>query len=164
MPVQFQVVELPSGHHLCKVRALNRGDANSEVTVYYQVSGPFAHSCPHGCVFYTLKTGGRTTVSGGSDPMLFKACWRLLCGFMLGVICPLEAITFKNCSCQWSGSFFNHSALLITQPLVQRDRTEVWLEVPTYSPVRTPGSKKTFVKRTVLKYDKSKHSQPTYNK
>lgn len=36
MPVQFQVVELPSGHHLCKVRALNRGDANSEVTVYYQ--------------------------------------------------------------------------------------------------------------------------------
>ncbi|EFB29129.1 hypothetical protein PANDA_003781, partial [Ailuropoda melanoleuca] len=38
MPVQFQVVELPSGHHLCKVRALNKGDANSEVTVYYQVS------------------------------------------------------------------------------------------------------------------------------
>uniref|UniRef100_A0A8C0KHF4 Nardilysin convertase n=1 Tax=Canis lupus dingo TaxID=286419 RepID=A0A8C0KHF4_CANLU len=38
MPVQFQVVELPGGHHLCKVRALNKGDANSEVTVYYQVS------------------------------------------------------------------------------------------------------------------------------
>lgn len=38
MPVQFQVVELPSSHHLCKVRALNKGDANSEVTVYYQVS------------------------------------------------------------------------------------------------------------------------------
>uniref|UniRef100_A0A8C9BYX9 Nardilysin convertase n=1 Tax=Phocoena sinus TaxID=42100 RepID=A0A8C9BYX9_PHOSS len=38
MPVQFQVVELPSGHHLCKVRALNKGDANSEVTVYYQVT------------------------------------------------------------------------------------------------------------------------------
>ncbi|ELW65469.1 Nardilysin [Tupaia chinensis] len=37
MPVQFQVVELPSGHHLCKVRALNKGDANSEVTVYYQM-------------------------------------------------------------------------------------------------------------------------------
>uniref|UniRef100_A0A2R9AZ71 Nardilysin convertase n=1 Tax=Pan paniscus TaxID=9597 RepID=A0A2R9AZ71_PANPA len=37
MPVQFQVVELPSGHHLCKVKALNKGDANSEVTVYYQV-------------------------------------------------------------------------------------------------------------------------------
>ncbi|XP_058510979.1 nardilysin [Ochotona princeps] len=36
MPVQFQVVELPSSHHLCKVRALNKGDANSEVTVYYQ--------------------------------------------------------------------------------------------------------------------------------
>ncbi|XP_025847624.1 nardilysin isoform X2 [Vulpes vulpes] len=36
MPVQFQVVELPGGHHLCKVRALNKGDANSEVTVYYQ--------------------------------------------------------------------------------------------------------------------------------
>lgn len=40
MPVQFQVVQLPSGHHLCKVRALNKGDANSEVTVYYQVSWP----------------------------------------------------------------------------------------------------------------------------
>ncbi|KAL6087162.1 hypothetical protein STEG23_003255 [Scotinomys teguina] len=36
MPVQFQVVELPRGHYLCKVRALNKGDANSEVTVYYQ--------------------------------------------------------------------------------------------------------------------------------
>ncbi|KAM7098804.1 nardilysin isoform 2-T2 [Molossus nigricans] len=36
MSVQFQVVELPSRHHLCKVRALNKGDANSEVTVYYQ--------------------------------------------------------------------------------------------------------------------------------
>ncbi|XP_078187847.1 nardilysin isoform X4 [Callithrix jacchus] len=36
MPVQFQVVELPRGHHLCKVKALNKGDANSEVTVYYQ--------------------------------------------------------------------------------------------------------------------------------
>ncbi|KAM4641458.1 nardilysin [Discoglossus pictus] len=36
VPVQFQVVELPSAHHLCKVRALNKGDANSEVTVYYQ--------------------------------------------------------------------------------------------------------------------------------
>ncbi|XP_023392562.1 nardilysin isoform X4 [Pteropus vampyrus] len=36
MSVQFQVVELPSGHHLCKVKALNKGDANSEVTVYYQ--------------------------------------------------------------------------------------------------------------------------------
>lgn len=40
MSVQFQVVELPSGHHLCKVKALNKGDANSEVTVYYQVSWP----------------------------------------------------------------------------------------------------------------------------
>uniref|UniRef100_A0A8D1ZKI2 Nardilysin convertase n=1 Tax=Sus scrofa TaxID=9823 RepID=A0A8D1ZKI2_PIG len=36
MPVQFRVVELPGAHHLCKVRALNKGDANSEVTVYYQ--------------------------------------------------------------------------------------------------------------------------------
>uniref|UniRef100_A0A8D0MPY6 Nardilysin convertase n=2 Tax=Sus scrofa TaxID=9823 RepID=A0A8D0MPY6_PIG len=38
MPVQFRVVELPGAHHLCKVRALNKGDANSEVTVYYQVT------------------------------------------------------------------------------------------------------------------------------
>lgn len=36
MPVQFRVVELPGAHHLCKVRALNKGDANFEVTVYYQ--------------------------------------------------------------------------------------------------------------------------------
>lgn len=45
MPVQFQVVELPSGHHLCKVRALNKGDANSEVTVYYQVSWAPLYPC-----------------------------------------------------------------------------------------------------------------------
>lgn len=36
-PVQFQVVELPQAHHLCKVQSLNKDDANSEVTVYYQV-------------------------------------------------------------------------------------------------------------------------------
>uniref|UniRef100_A0A8C3RS19 Nardilysin n=1 Tax=Chelydra serpentina TaxID=8475 RepID=A0A8C3RS19_CHESE len=35
-PVQFRVVDLPSTHLLCKVKALNKGDANSEVTVYYQ--------------------------------------------------------------------------------------------------------------------------------
>ncbi|XP_062412295.1 nardilysin b isoform X2 [Sardina pilchardus] len=35
-PVLFRVVELPQKHHLCKVRSLNKGDANSEVTVYYQ--------------------------------------------------------------------------------------------------------------------------------
>eukprot|EP00079_Xenopus_tropicalis_P018705 XP_004920861.2 PREDICTED: nardilysin-like [Xenopus tropicalis] len=36
IPVEFQVVELPSAHHLCKVKALNKEDANSQVTVYYQ--------------------------------------------------------------------------------------------------------------------------------
>ncbi|XP_075792112.1 nardilysin-like isoform X2 [Pelodiscus sinensis] len=35
-PVQFRVVDLPNTHLLCKVKSLNRGDANSEVTVYYQ--------------------------------------------------------------------------------------------------------------------------------
>lgn len=35
--MSFQVVELPPKAHLCKVKTLNRGDANSEVTVYYQV-------------------------------------------------------------------------------------------------------------------------------
>uniref|UniRef100_A0A669PVT7 Nardilysin convertase n=1 Tax=Phasianus colchicus TaxID=9054 RepID=A0A669PVT7_PHACC len=35
-PVQFRVVDLPNAHLLCKVKTLNRGDANSEVTVYYQ--------------------------------------------------------------------------------------------------------------------------------
>ncbi|XP_035987656.1 nardilysin b [Fundulus heteroclitus] len=39
VPVLFQVVELPQHHHLCKVKSLNKGDANSEVTVYYQVVG-----------------------------------------------------------------------------------------------------------------------------
>uniref|UniRef100_A0A8C7IBI8 Nardilysin convertase n=1 Tax=Oncorhynchus kisutch TaxID=8019 RepID=A0A8C7IBI8_ONCKI len=34
--VLFRVVELPLKQHLCKVKALNKGDANSEVTVYYQ--------------------------------------------------------------------------------------------------------------------------------
>lgn len=37
VPVLFRVVELPQTHHLCKVKSLNKGDANSEVTVYYQV-------------------------------------------------------------------------------------------------------------------------------
>ncbi|CAJ1059630.1 nardilysin b [Xyrichtys novacula] len=37
VPVLFQVVELPHKHHLCKVKSLNKGDANSEVTVYFQV-------------------------------------------------------------------------------------------------------------------------------
>ncbi|XP_068175128.1 nardilysin-like [Antennarius striatus] len=36
VPVSFRVVELPPTHHLCKVKSLNKGDANSEVTVYYQ--------------------------------------------------------------------------------------------------------------------------------
>ncbi|XP_008295939.1 nardilysin-like isoform X1 [Stegastes partitus] len=36
VPVLFRVVELPQKHHLCKVKSLNKGDANSEVTVYYQ--------------------------------------------------------------------------------------------------------------------------------
>ncbi|KAF1385252.1 hypothetical protein PFLUV_G00105800 [Perca fluviatilis] len=36
VPVLFRVVELPHQHHLCKVKSLNKGDANSEVTVYYQ--------------------------------------------------------------------------------------------------------------------------------
>ncbi|KAM8833949.1 nardilysin [Synchiropus picturatus] len=39
VPVMFRVVELPLQHHICKVKSLNKGDANSEVTVYYQ-SGP----------------------------------------------------------------------------------------------------------------------------
>ncbi|XP_052354860.1 nardilysin-like [Oncorhynchus keta] len=34
--VLFRVVELPLKQHVCKVKALNKGDANSEVTVYYQ--------------------------------------------------------------------------------------------------------------------------------
>ncbi|XP_077395060.1 nardilysin-like [Festucalex cinctus] len=36
VPVMFRVVELPRQHHVCKVKSLNKGDANSEVTVYYQ--------------------------------------------------------------------------------------------------------------------------------
>lgn len=40
VPVLFQVVELPQNSHLCKVKSLNKGDANSEVTVYYQVKNP----------------------------------------------------------------------------------------------------------------------------
>ncbi|XP_056282428.1 nardilysin-like isoform X2 [Pseudoliparis swirei] len=39
VPVMFQVVELPLERHILKVKSLNKGDANSEVTVYYQ-SGP----------------------------------------------------------------------------------------------------------------------------
>uniref|UniRef100_A0A8C6PDL3 Nardilysin a (N-arginine dibasic convertase) n=1 Tax=Nothobranchius furzeri TaxID=105023 RepID=A0A8C6PDL3_NOTFU len=37
VPVMFRVVEIPPKRHICKVKTLNKGDANSEVTVYYQV-------------------------------------------------------------------------------------------------------------------------------
>ncbi|KAG7261498.1 hypothetical protein CRUP_011915 [Coryphaenoides rupestris] len=37
VPVLFQVVQLPGQHHICRVKSLNKGDANSEVTVYYQM-------------------------------------------------------------------------------------------------------------------------------
>uniref|UniRef100_A0A8B9PED5 Nardilysin n=1 Tax=Apteryx owenii TaxID=8824 RepID=A0A8B9PED5_APTOW len=37
-PLQFRVVDLPNAHLLCKVKTLNKNDANSEVTVYYQVN------------------------------------------------------------------------------------------------------------------------------
>uniref|UniRef100_A0A3Q4B2A1 Uncharacterized protein n=1 Tax=Mola mola TaxID=94237 RepID=A0A3Q4B2A1_MOLML len=36
VPVMFRVVELPLQQHICKVKSLNKGDANSEVTIYYQ--------------------------------------------------------------------------------------------------------------------------------
>uniref|UniRef100_A0A8C6PCX2 Nardilysin a (N-arginine dibasic convertase) n=1 Tax=Nothobranchius furzeri TaxID=105023 RepID=A0A8C6PCX2_NOTFU len=38
VPVMFRVVEIPPKRHICKVKTLNKGDANSEVTVYYQVT------------------------------------------------------------------------------------------------------------------------------
>lgn len=61
MSVQFQVVELPNGHHICKVRALNKGDANSEVTVYYQVSLLLAQPSSWLSTFKALKPGGVVT-------------------------------------------------------------------------------------------------------
>ncbi|XP_074547358.1 nardilysin-like [Halichoeres trimaculatus] len=36
VPVMFRVVQLPMKSHICKVKSLSKGDANSEVTVYYQ--------------------------------------------------------------------------------------------------------------------------------
>ncbi|XP_072919120.1 nardilysin [Hemitrygon akajei] len=36
VPVQFRIVELPNKPLVCKVKSLNKNDANSEVTVYYQ--------------------------------------------------------------------------------------------------------------------------------
>ncbi|CAL8269994.1 unnamed protein product, partial [Arctogadus glacialis] len=36
VPVLFRVLEIPEKHHLCKIKSFNKGDANSEVTVYYQ--------------------------------------------------------------------------------------------------------------------------------
>ncbi|XP_053103631.1 nardilysin-like isoform X2 [Hemicordylus capensis] len=35
-PTQFRVTDLPNTHILCKVKSLHKGDANSNVTVYYQ--------------------------------------------------------------------------------------------------------------------------------
>uniref|UniRef100_A0A672Q9S4 Nardilysin convertase n=1 Tax=Sinocyclocheilus grahami TaxID=75366 RepID=A0A672Q9S4_SINGR len=40
VPVLFRVVELPQKHHLCKVKSLNKGDANSEVTVSMHMEEP----------------------------------------------------------------------------------------------------------------------------
>lgn len=51
--MSFQVVDLPPKAHLCKVKTLNRGDANSGVTVYYQV-------------------GIRTTEVSGAEPGLIS--------------------------------------------------------------------------------------------
>lgn len=44
VPVMFRVVELPLKQHICKVKSLNKGDANSEVTVYYQVGPHLEHT------------------------------------------------------------------------------------------------------------------------
>ncbi|XP_071897732.1 nardilysin isoform X4 [Anas platyrhynchos] len=44
-PVQFRVVDLPNTHLLCKVKTLNKGDANSEVTVYYQAGARSLREC-----------------------------------------------------------------------------------------------------------------------
>lgn len=40
----FRVVELPVKQHICKVKSLSKGDANSEVTVYYQVGAQAQHA------------------------------------------------------------------------------------------------------------------------
>uniref|UniRef100_A0A8C4F4B4 Nardilysin a (N-arginine dibasic convertase) n=1 Tax=Dicentrarchus labrax TaxID=13489 RepID=A0A8C4F4B4_DICLA len=53
VPVMFRVVELPLKQHICKVKSLNKGDANSEVTVYYQVR---LHLCC--CCFLSDAHGG----------------------------------------------------------------------------------------------------------
>lgn len=45
----FRVVELPVKQHICKVKSLNKGDANSEVTVYYQVGLQLEHAATSGC-------------------------------------------------------------------------------------------------------------------
>nr|XP_047917911.1 nardilysin-like [Anser cygnoides] len=44
-PVQFRVVDLPNTHMLCKVKTFNKGDANSEVTVYYQAGARGLREC-----------------------------------------------------------------------------------------------------------------------
>nr|XP_009681623.1 PREDICTED: nardilysin-like [Struthio camelus australis] len=44
-PVQFRVVDLPNAHMLCKVKTLNKNDANSEVTVYYQAGARNLREC-----------------------------------------------------------------------------------------------------------------------
>uniref|UniRef100_A0A8B9TG26 Nardilysin n=1 Tax=Anas platyrhynchos TaxID=8839 RepID=A0A8B9TG26_ANAPL len=57
-PVQFRVVDLPNTHLLCKVKTLNKGDANSEVTVYYQVRH---HPCHDTSAFYHVYPTCRNT-------------------------------------------------------------------------------------------------------
>uniref|UniRef100_A0A8C8F1N9 Nardilysin b (N-arginine dibasic convertase) n=1 Tax=Oncorhynchus tshawytscha TaxID=74940 RepID=A0A8C8F1N9_ONCTS len=60
VPVLFRVVELPQKPHLCKVKSLNKGDANSEVTVYYQVPNVQRRKCQtHVSLLFRLHRGGR---------------------------------------------------------------------------------------------------------
>lgn len=60
VPVTFRVVELPRRHHICKVKSLNKGDANSEVTVYYQVENTDS--------FRLMMSGERSRVPFVTDP------------------------------------------------------------------------------------------------
>lgn len=65
----FQVVELPSKHHLCKVKSLNKGDANSEVTVYYQVGWPLvSHRQVIVTEFLYLSTSCLCVAVGAEEP------------------------------------------------------------------------------------------------
>lgn len=96
----FQVVELPEKHHVCKVRSLNKGDANSEVTAYYQVGPPAAvlvALCESSCVRDSVARPVGPPAPEGPRPDGAAGGESLLCCFLSGPAPFTESLLVARC-------------------------------------------------------------------